>query len=120
MIEDQLARSRALVRGAWWRSFGVLLLVGVVAGAVGALVGILAGVIGAATLTSAITASPGGVPSVSAFGSYFVVLGVGSWIVGSVALPFGAGVTGLIYVDRRMRTEGFARELAAEAGVPGA
>ncbi len=114
------ARSRALVRGAWWRSFGILLLACVAAGAVGALISIPTSLIGAGTLTSAIIASPGGVPSMSAFGPYFVILGIGSWIGGSVALPFGAGVVGLIYVDRRMRTEGYARELAVQAGVAGA
>lgn len=113
-----LARSRALVRGAWWRSLGVLLL-GAVVAAAGAVVGIVAGIVGAATLTSAMSASAG-VPSASAFGPYFLVLGAGIRVVGSAALPFGAGMVGLIYLDRRMRTEDYARELAVQAGVPGA
>ncbi|WP_130288478.1 hypothetical protein [Pseudonocardia sediminis] len=119
-VGTALARSRALVRGAWWRTFGILLLGVLVVVAFSVLVSIPTSLLGAGTMTSAISASPGEVPSLAAFGTYFVILGIGSWIVGTVSMPIVAGVTGLIYLDRRMRTEGFAQELAAQAGTPGA
>ncbi|MBW0105318.1 hypothetical protein [Pseudonocardia sp. KRD291] len=116
-----LTRSRALVRGAWWRCFGILLLTAVAAAAaMGALIGIPTSLLGTGTMMSSISASPGRAPSASAFSAYFMILGIGTWLVSSVALPFGVGAVGLIYVDRRMRTEGYARELAAQAGIPGA
>lgn len=109
-----LRRSRALVRGAWWPTFGRLLLAGVATVAVAMLVSIPFGLLGAGTTSSIAAGGSSGLVGSMAISS------IGSLIVGTLAVPFMVGVIGLTYLDRRIRTEGFARDVAVVAGVPGA
>lgn len=107
-VPDALRRSAALVRGAWWRTFGLLLLVTLLAGVAS----------GAITVPFAIisTLLPQGTPSDPAV-LPLVVSSFGSMIGALLATPFTAAAMTLLYVDRRIRREGLDIELARAAGV---
>jgi hypothetical protein len=97
-VRRALSRSRALVRGSWWRVFGILLL---------------ALVIG--TVLSGIISLPFGLAGsgFSAFGEDtealrfmdLLLATLGSLIAGTLVQPFSAGVVALLYIDRRIRAE---------------
>jgi hypothetical protein len=109
-IGRAFGRSRALVRGSWWRVCGILLL----ATLLGAIV---AGVIQLPfSLFSGISAflAHGAGPSLGSL----VASAVGETIAGTVVYPFAASVHVLLYLDQRMRREGFDIELARAAGAP--
>lgn len=94
-----LRRSLRLVRGAFWRTLGVLLLAGLITTIVSVVllvpVGIIGGLAGFAT---------GGEAGAGLALLVTTILGV---LVQAVAQPFSAGVNALLYVDRRLRTEGY-------------
>jgi hypothetical protein len=105
-----LRRSSDLVRGAWWRTLGVLLLGVVLAGAVSALLNLPASLAGAA-LESALD---GGTVAVV----WALVLSIVAGVVAqTITAPFMAAVITLTYVDRRIRAERLDQALAAAAGV---
>jgi hypothetical protein len=118
-----LGRSWQLTGGRWWRSFGILLLAGVVVSiatsVVTAPLGFAAGMFGAFI-------DPADPESLA---RYLAGLGVVSTLLGAVAGGLGAGylyaVTALIYTDLRIRREGFdltlLREFEAgtDLGIPG-
>lgn len=108
-----LRRSRRLVRGAWWRTFGILLLVNVIAQVVA---GILAGI-----FTVASYLASGASSGFSSFNPYeflpLVIGAVGTILASTITWPFTAVSTALIYVDRRMRREGLDIELTRAAGL---
>ena len=118
MLERQgvvasLRRSRALVRGAWWRTFGILLLVNVIAQLVGNILSIPFVVI---TLAIAYVSSSGDSLNVFALVP-LLVTSLGAIAAATVTWPFTAVSTALLYVDRRMRREALDLELARAAGV---
>jgi hypothetical protein len=101
-----MRRSAALVRGSWWRVLGILLLTTVVAQ-------IVAGVLAVpfSLASSVVVASAADDSAVAAaFGLFLTSLG--SVVATAVVLPFSAGVTALLYLDRRMRREGLDLVLA--------
>lgn len=103
-VGQALGRSRTLVRGAWWRIFGTLVLVGLGFVLVALVVGIpfaflIAGVAEAGSATAA------------------VVNSLGTIVVSAIASPLVAGVVGLLYFDQRIRKERFDEELARSAGL---
>lgn len=107
-VIGSLRRSWQLVRGTWWRVFGILLLTQVLVGiAASILVGpgaLLGGVIGL------LLDGTGG-----AVLSLFVSL-LASAIASTLTQPFLSAVTALLYTDVRMRREGLDVELARAAG----
>jgi hypothetical protein len=106
-VEAALRRSFRLVRGSFWRVFGILVLVQVAAALAGLLVlGLFSG------LAALLSALPGG----AAPGSQ-VVDGVATVVTGTLTYPVVAGAVGLLYVDLRMRREGLDQELAQAARV---
>ncbi|MBN9795388.1 hypothetical protein DMP17_43415 [Pseudonocardia sp. TMWB2A] len=91
---DALWRSVELVRGAWWRCFGVLLLLVLVMLLVGIVAGAVAG-LGAVGLV------------VAGFETAAIAVFVGAILV--VAVPgtaLGQGVYGLLHQDRWLRRDG--------------
>ncbi|WP_369068759.1 hypothetical protein [Kineococcus terrestris] len=116
-VGASLGRSWRLVRGSWWRVFGILALTSVVATvvvtAVQAPFSLLSG---AATFFSAQE-----VPGTAEIVLSQTVTGIGTLLGSVVAYPFLASVTALVYVDLRMRREGLDVELhrAAAAGPGG-
>jgi hypothetical protein len=107
-IRASFQRSRRLVRGTWWRVFGVLLLGMVISQ-------VLSGIIQVPfVIVSMVTSLTDG----EAPGFLFYVLNVlGSSIAGTITYPFVAGVVALVYVDLRIRREGLDLALARAAGV---
>lgn len=95
-----LGRSRALVRGRWWGTFGVVLLgtilAGVVAGAIGALAGFAAGSTDAGSVTG------------------FLVNSVSGTLGSMISTPFTAAFLSVLYFDLRVRKEAFDLQLLAE------
>jgi hypothetical protein len=99
-------RSTELVRGQWWRVFGILLLGGLIATVVSLILALPFGVV--ATLVG----GPGST-------GYSVVTAIGAIAAGTVTAPFSAGITGLLYFDQRMRREAFDLELLRATESPG-
>ena len=102
-----LSRSRRLVRGRFWRIFGILVLAELLAGLVG---GILTGLPMVGAMAAAV-ASPGSGTAVVALAAMAVCTVLSS----AVVTPFCAGVVGLLYIDQRMRREGLDLTLARAA-----
>lgn len=96
-----LKRSRKLVAGAFWRTLGIVLLGSIVAQAVGTV---------AAIPFTMVSGLSGELSTVTVFAT-----ALGALVTIMVALPFLAGVTTLVYLDRRIRTENLATVLAAAA-----
>jgi hypothetical protein len=96
-----LARSWALTRGAFWRCLLRTLVVGMLGTLVFWVVQ-LPLVVLSSLVVSIVSLSPSGESLVSSLG-----LAVATLLSASVVVPFVAGATALLYVDQRMRTEGF-------------
>ncbi|GGL72587.1 hypothetical protein GCM10010129_15400 [Streptomyces fumigatiscleroticus] len=122
MLEKQgifkaMSRSAKLVRGSWWRVFGIQLLATIIANIVAAIVVIPFSVLGAALEGDGIS---GLVEGTGSYGwTYLVIAGIGSVIGSTITLPITAGVTVLLYIDQRIRREALDLELARAAGVQG-
>ncbi|MEU2389619.1 hypothetical protein [Streptomyces sp. NPDC007369] len=114
-----LRRSTALVRGAWWRIFGITLLGGMIAGAIGWMMQLPFNFIGTFALVPAMAemsetggAVSGGLIAALAFAFFLVFFG------GAAGQMFQIGftqlVSSLLYVDQRLRREGLAELILAE------
>ncbi|HBF82131.1 MAG TPA: hypothetical protein DD420_20015 [Streptomyces sp.] len=123
MLERQpvltsLRRSAKLVRGSWWRIFGILALTYLMVIVVTLIITIPFGII-------AVTADSEGLGDLLKGDSpdfgwpFLIVTGIGEVIVSTLAYPFTAGVMALLYIDRRIRREALDLDLARAAGVPG-
>ncbi|MFF5895604.1 glycerophosphoryl diester phosphodiesterase membrane domain-containing protein [Streptomyces argenteolus] len=123
MLERQpvltaLRRSAKLVKGSWWRTFGILALTYVLVIVVTLIITIPFGII-------AVTLDSDGLSeflnsSSTDFGwPFLIVTGIGDVIISTLAYPFTAGVMALLYVDQRIRREALDLDLARAAGVPG-
>ncbi len=99
-ITAAISRSFALVRGDFWRVFGIWVLSALVAGVIGYAVafpfGLASGIFGV-------------VNEGSTAGTVLAALlvSVGTVIGQIITTPFSAGVTVLLYTDRRIRAEAF-------------
>jgi hypothetical protein len=114
-VTEALRRSWRLVKGRFWPVFGIQLLAAVIAS-------VLAGIISVpftvgASLLTASTAATGAAPSAAASLPGLLISAVGGIIALTITAPFQSGVTGLLYVDQRMRSEGFDIELQRAAAV---
>ena len=98
-IPDSIRRSLALVRGRFWRILGILLLAGVVAGFVAGAISVPFGIAG-----NVITLGAG--HQTQTIGGTMVAT-IGQAIGQIIITPFLAGVTTLLYVDARIRSEAF-------------
>jgi hypothetical protein len=111
-VVASLRRSRRLVKGAWWRTFGILLLVNIIAAIVG---NIFSGIF----LFAAYIAGGAG-SGFENFNPYtlapLIISGVGAVLGAAITWPFTAVASALIYIDRRMRREGLDLELSRAAG----
>jgi len=93
-----LRRSRALVKGNWWRTFGVTLLAFILAGVVSAVIeGIAIGVLFTGTT----------------LGTWVFVNAVAGTIARIVTTPFTAAIAIVLYFDLRVRKEAFDLQLLA-------
>jgi len=95
-----LRRSFALTKGAaFWRVLGITLVAGFFAGIAGWLLGLPFSIIGTGIALLAGQDSESGQMIVT-FVSHLSAL-----LTGAITTPFVAAVTGLLYIDRRMRLE---------------
>ncbi|MFD7527638.1 glycerophosphoryl diester phosphodiesterase membrane domain-containing protein [Streptomyces sp. NPDC059849] len=117
-ITVSMRRSAKLVRGAWWRTFGILALTGLLTLVVAVIVTIPFGVI-------AVIVDGDGIGSALTDGStsfgwpFLIVSGIGEVIISTITYPLSAGVMALLYIDQRIRREALDLELARAAGLPG-
>ncbi|MFI8308855.1 hypothetical protein ACIF80_36770 [Streptomyces sp. NPDC085927] len=123
MLEKQgvlkaMSRSAKLVRGSWWRIFGIQLLAMIIAGFVASIIVIPFTVI-------AMTVTDGGVTGFlnSAGGdigwTFLIITGVGAVVGSMITYPIQAGVAVLLYIDQRIRREALDLELGRAAGIQG-
>ena len=107
-----LRRARSLVKGAWWRTFGLLLLVTIIAQFL------------SNALAVPFVALSYGVSYATGSGSDvfgllpLIVTAVGTIVAAAITWPFTAVSTALVYIDRRMRREALDLELLRAAGLP--
>ncbi|MFF2995035.1 glycerophosphoryl diester phosphodiesterase membrane domain-containing protein [Streptomyces sp. NPDC057950] len=121
MLEKQgvlksMSRSAKLVRGSWWRIFGIQLLATIIANIVASIVVIPFSILAAALSGNGISGflnSGGG----SLGWTFLVISGIGSVIGSMLTFPITAGVTVLLYIDQRIRREALDLDLARAAGV---
>ncbi|GAA3827517.1 glycerophosphoryl diester phosphodiesterase membrane domain-containing protein [Streptomyces coacervatus] len=123
MLEKQgvvksMSRSAKLVRGSWWRVFGIQLLAGIIANIISAIV------ILPFTFLAAALGGDGVIGFLNSDGSnlgwtFLIISGIGSVIGSMITFPINAGVTVLLYIDQRIRREALDLELARAAGVQG-
>ncbi|MEV6671661.1 hypothetical protein [Streptomyces sp. NPDC051162] len=112
MLEKQgilasMRRSAKLVRGSWWRVFGVQLLAVALTFVVSMIAQMPVGVV--ESIVS------GGSDSDTTSWSALIVAGVGAVISSTLAFPVTAAVTALLYTDQRIRRESLDLELARAA-----
>jgi hypothetical protein len=108
-----LRRSRRLVRGAWWRTFAILLLVNVIAQ-------ILASILSVPfmVLSWAVAYFAGDGNDLNPYELLpLLITAVGTIVASAITWPFTAVSTALVYVDRRIRREALDLELTRAAGL---
>ncbi|KPI07007.1 hypothetical protein OV450_3641 [Actinobacteria bacterium OV450] len=116
-VITSLRRSSRLVRGSWWRIFGITALTGLITAFVSAVI-----VYPLTALGLAIGLADGGVSGLengtAATGwAPLILAAVGAVIAQTITMPIQAGVTVLLYVDQRIRREALDLELARAAGL---
>jgi hypothetical protein len=103
-----LRRSWRLVRGTWWRVFGIVFLSGLVIVIAAFIIqlpfsiaeGIVVGHSGGSLV-------PGAGTTAAAPGTLAIIIStIGSLVAAVCTRPVGAGITVLLYADMRMRKEG--------------
>jgi hypothetical protein len=104
-----LRRSFTLTRGAFWRVLGITWLAGILAYITRVLLGLPFSIIGATFAVVLGHGSQSG-QTITIFVSHLSGL-----VTGAITIPFVAAVTGLLYIDRRMRLEALDVVLLREA-----
>jgi hypothetical protein len=104
-----LARSWQLTSGSqFWRVFGIRLLTAIIVGVAAEILTVPLSIIGTLGLIG--TSDPS-----TMFVWQAVIAGVTGLITGALTTPFTAGVDALLYVDQRIRREGFDVQLITAA-----
>ncbi|OAR26092.1 hypothetical protein A8W25_11495 [Streptomyces sp. ERV7] len=117
-LTKSLRRSAKLVRGSWWRIFGITLLTLLLTFIVSMIIAIPFTVIG--TLVDDGGAGSLFSGTVSDFGwPFLIITGIGAVIGSAITYPISAGVAALLYIDQRIRREALDLDLARAANLPG-
>ncbi|WP_306189349.1 glycerophosphoryl diester phosphodiesterase membrane domain-containing protein [Streptomyces sp. MK5] len=116
-IKKAMTRSAKLVRGSWWRVFGIQLLAALIVGIISAIIVIPFGLIAAAFSDGGLSGLLDG--STDLGWTYLIISGIGSVIGSLIKFPISAGVTVLLYIDQRIRREALDLELGRAAGIQG-
>ncbi|MCX5225474.1 oxidoreductase [Streptomyces sp. NBC_00233] len=112
-----MRRSSALVRGSWWRVFGCLLAAGVMAAVVGGLIQQAFSLLVSVPLATTDFSGDDPAAVIASLVGVFAFLAVGQLISQVVVSGFPPLITGLVYVDQRIRKENLAPDLARAAGL---
>ncbi|MEW1641345.1 MULTISPECIES: hypothetical protein [unclassified Streptomyces] len=121
MLEKQgiiksMTRSAKLVRGSWWRIFGIQLLSQIIASILSSILVIPFAFIAGLFSGDGIGGLVDGTGDLG--WTFLIISGVGSVIGRMISFPITAGVTVLLYIDQRIRREALDLDLARAAGVP--
>jgi len=116
-VRKSMSRSVKLVRGSWWRVFGIQLLAMIIANVVASIVVIPFAFLAAALSGNGMSGFLNGTGDLG--WTFLIVSGVGSVIGSMLTFPITAGVTVLLYIDQRIRREALDLDLARAAGVQG-
>ncbi|MGC9376045.1 glycerophosphoryl diester phosphodiesterase membrane domain-containing protein [Streptomyces sp. MH13] len=116
-IRKALSRSVKLVRGSWWRVFGIQLLATIIANVVASIIVIPFALLASAVGGDGVGGLLEGTGDLS--WTFLVVSGIGSVIGSTITFPITAGVAVLLYIDQRIRREALDLELARAAGHQG-
>jgi hypothetical protein len=108
-VTAAITRSFALVRGGFWRVLGIRTLTFLVASVIANAVAFPFSFVGEVIL--------GGAGTTGSLVASTAIVSVGSAIGQIITAPFSAGVTVLLYTDRRMRAEAF--DLVLQSGAAG-
>jgi len=102
-----IARSWDLVRGSWWRIFGISVLAAIVVGVISIVLQIPFIIVKSLVGGGSITPAFGNAAATAAPSLLAVIIGaIGSIIAATCTRPISAGVTVLLYTDMRIRKEG--------------
>ncbi len=113
-IAGGIRRSWALTGGReFWRVLGIRLLTSVIVGVAAQIIAVPLGVVGVVALVA--TDDPSKIYVWQA-----VIAGLSGLVSGALTTPFTAGVDSLLYVDQRIRREGFDVQLITAAQVDAA
>ncbi|WP_328613836.1 hypothetical protein OHS18_36595 [Amycolatopsis sp. NBC_00355] len=112
-FKQAFSRSVKLVSRAFWRVLGILALAWVIQYLFNTIIQ-LPFTLGTSVFQQVL--NPSAAPVVPGTGD-LLLQGVGQIVSGTIAMPFVALVTVIIYLDQRMRREGMDIELARAAGV---
>ncbi|WP_314618468.1 oxidoreductase [Streptomyces stackebrandtii] len=112
-----MRRSSTLIRGFWWRSFGILLLVAVATTFVSWVIQQTLSLLSAAPMAAIDFTGDGATAVVAAFAVVLVFLVAGQLVSQLVVSVFPPMVAALLYVDLRIRKENLAPDLARAAGL---
>ncbi|WP_073947908.1 glycerophosphoryl diester phosphodiesterase membrane domain-containing protein [Streptomyces kebangsaanensis] len=115
-ITKAMSRSGKLVRGSWWRLFGIQLLTVLITFMLSVVIALPFAMIALVSSGDGMADFINGTPELS--WTYLVITGIGSVIGLAITFPILANVTVLLYIDQRIRREGLDLELARAAGVP--
>ena len=108
-VRASLRRSWLLVKGDWWRVFGITLLAFVVAIIVTLVIQVPFELLGYGSFGDLTSATGALSPRT------LIASSIGSVVAATLVDPFTSGVRALLYVDRRMRAEGLDVALTAAA-----
>lgn len=114
-IVKSMSRSAKLVRGSWWRIFGIQLLAQIIASIMSSVLVLPFAFIAGALSGDGISGLVNGTGNLG--WTFLIVTGIGSVIARMIAFPITAGVTVLLYIDQRIRREALDLDLARAAGV---
>ncbi|MFD5543023.1 hypothetical protein ACFWIJ_35715, partial [Streptomyces sp. NPDC127079] len=114
-ITKSLSRSAKLVRGSWWRVFGIQFLAGIIANIVSSLAVIPFALLGAVVSGNGFSGFLQSTGDNTGW-TFLVISGIGSVIGSMLTFPINAGVTVLLYIDQRIRREALDLELARASG----
>ncbi|MEV7525525.1 hypothetical protein [Streptomyces sp. NPDC091371] len=109
------ARSSKLVKGSWWRIFGITLLTLIITALFAAIIVMPLQMLGFSLFGGGLDSMQD--PAAQNAWGTLILSAVGLIIAQSVVMPIQSGVTVLLYVDQRIRREGLDLELARAAGV---
>ncbi|GAA0281609.1 glycerophosphoryl diester phosphodiesterase membrane domain-containing protein [Streptomyces polychromogenes] len=111
-----LKRSAKLVKGSWWRIFGISMLTWVMRFILSGII-VLPFAAAAMIFGGGLTAVLDGSAGLS--WPFLIITGIGAVAGATVTIPMQTGVTTLLYIDQRIRREALDLELARAAGVEG-
>jgi hypothetical protein len=123
MLERQgviasMKRSAKLVQGAWWRVFGITVLINLLM----ALVAMILAIPFAALAMAFSVEGLADLANTSAFEkdwSFLILTGIGGVVTNALVYPIVSGVSVFLYIDQRIRREALDVELGRAAGLPG-